>query len=140
MQVLGVLFMVMGAALRVGRCLLRFKWPVIALLVVAPLVITWSLEVFALNGLGLFSGLVVVRQVLKARQAGSSQKARPARQGKEFVMTTQAITMNGGAVRTRHSLEELVDRVIEALFGAQEEESRSSQRRRWRRASTMPGG
>ena len=36
-------------------------------------------------------------------------------------MTTQAITMNGGAVGTRHSLEELVDRVIEALFGVQEE-------------------
>ena len=52
MQVLGVLFMVMGAALRVARCLRRFKWPVMALLVVAPLVITWSLEVFALNGLG----------------------------------------------------------------------------------------
>ena len=46
MQVLGVLFMVMGAALRVGRCLRRFKWPILALLVVAPLVITWSLEVF----------------------------------------------------------------------------------------------
>ena len=38
-------------------------------------------------------------------------------------MTTQAITMNGGAVGTRHSLEELVDRVIEALFGVREEES-----------------
>ena len=36
-------------------------------------------------------------------------------------MTTQAITMNGGAVRTRHSLEELVDKVIEALFGAEED-------------------
>ncbi len=65
MQVLGVLFMVMGAALRVGRCLLRFKWPVIALLVVAPLVITWSLEVFALNGLGIFSWLVLARQLTR---------------------------------------------------------------------------
>ena len=36
-------------------------------------------------------------------------------------MTTQAITMNGGAVGTRRSLEELVDRVIKALFGVQEE-------------------
>ena len=37
-------------------------------------------------------------------------------------MTTQAITMSGGVVRTRASLEDLVDRVIEALFGANDEE------------------
>ena len=36
-------------------------------------------------------------------------------------MTTQAITINGGALSTRHSLEELVDRVIGALFGMEEE-------------------
>ncbi len=36
-------------------------------------------------------------------------------------MTTQAITMNGGAVSTRHSLEELVDRVLKSLFGVEEE-------------------
>ena len=65
MQVLGMFACAIGAALRVGRCMVRFKWPVLALLVVAPLAITWSLEVFALNGLGLFSGLVVVRQVLR---------------------------------------------------------------------------
>ena len=65
MQSLVVLTMVIGTALRVARCLVRFKWPVLALLIVAPLAITWSLEVFALNGLGLFSGFVVVRQVLK---------------------------------------------------------------------------
>ena len=38
-------------------------------------------------------------------------------------MTTQAITMNGGAVSAKHSLEELVDRVINALFGVQQEEA-----------------
>ena len=65
MQVLGMFASAIGAALRVARCLVRFKWPVLALLVVAPLAITWSLEVFALNGLGLFSGFVVVRQVLR---------------------------------------------------------------------------
>ncbi len=65
MQVLVVLSMVMSAVLRVALCLVRFKWPVLALLIVAPLAITWSLEVFALNGLGLFSGFVVVRQVLR---------------------------------------------------------------------------
>ena len=65
MQVLVVLSMVMGAVTRVARCLMRFKWPVLALLIVAPLAITWSLEVFALNWLGLFSGFVVVRQVLR---------------------------------------------------------------------------
>ncbi len=37
-------------------------------------------------------------------------------------MTTQAITVSGGVVRTRASLEDLVDRVIEALFGANDEE------------------
>ena len=37
-------------------------------------------------------------------------------------MTTQAITINGGALSTRHSLEELVDQVIGALFGMEEEE------------------
>ena len=52
MQVLGIFACVMGAVLRVVRCLARFKWPVLAILIVAPLVITWSLEVFALNGLG----------------------------------------------------------------------------------------
>ena len=65
MQALRVLFMVMGAALRVGRCLRRFKWPVLALLVVAPLAITWSLEVFALNGLGVLSWLVLARQLTR---------------------------------------------------------------------------
>ena len=65
MQVLGMFACAMCAALGVARCMVRFKWPVLALLVVAPLAITWSLEVFALNGLGLFSGLVVVRQVLR---------------------------------------------------------------------------
>ena len=65
MQVLGMFACAIGAALRVALCLVRFKWPVLALLVVAPLAITWSLEVFALNGLGLFSGFVVVRQVLR---------------------------------------------------------------------------
>ena len=65
MQVLGMFACAIDAALGVARCLVRFKWPVLALLIVAPLAITWSLEVFALNGLGLFSGLVVVRQVLR---------------------------------------------------------------------------
>ena len=65
MQVLGMFACAMGAVLGVVRCMVRFKWPVLALLVVAPLAITWSLEVFALNGLGLFSGFVVVRQVLR---------------------------------------------------------------------------
>lgn len=65
MQVLIVLSMVMGAALRVGRCLVRFKWPVLALLILAPLAITWSLEVFALNGLGIFSWLVLAKQVTR---------------------------------------------------------------------------
>ena len=65
MQVLGMFACVVGAAARVGRCLLRFKWPVIALLVVAPLAITWSLEVFALNGLGIFFWLVLARQLTR---------------------------------------------------------------------------
>ena len=65
MQVLIVLSMVMGAALRVGRCVVKFKWPILALLVVAPLAITWSLEVFALNGLGIFSWLVLAKQVTR---------------------------------------------------------------------------
>ena len=65
MQVLIVLSMVMGAALRVGRCLVRFKWPILALLVVAPLAITWSLEVFALNGLGIFSWLVLAKHLTR---------------------------------------------------------------------------
>ena len=65
MQVLGLFACVMGAALRVVRCLVRFKWPVLALLIVAPLVITWSLEVFALNGLGILSWLVLARQLTR---------------------------------------------------------------------------
>ena len=65
MQVLMMFGCVTGIALRVALCMVRFKWPVLAVLVVAPLAITWSLEVFALNGMGLFSGFVVVRQVLR---------------------------------------------------------------------------
>ena len=65
MQVLGIFACVMGAVLRVVRCLVRFKWPVLALLIVAPLVITWSLEVFALNGLGILSWLVLARQLTR---------------------------------------------------------------------------
>ena len=65
MQVLGIFACVMGAALRVVRCLVRFKWPVLAILIVAPLVITWSLEVFALNGLGVLSWLVLARQLTR---------------------------------------------------------------------------
>ena len=65
MQVLGIFACVMSAALRVVRCLVRFKWPVLALLIVAPLAITWSLEVFALNGLGILSWLVLARQLTR---------------------------------------------------------------------------
>ena len=65
MQVLGLIATVMGLALRAGRCLVRFKWPVLAVLLLAPLAITWSLEVFALNGLGMFSWFLLARHVLK---------------------------------------------------------------------------
>ncbi len=65
MQVLEMFACAMGAALRVGRCMVRIKWPVLALLVVAPLAITWSLEVFALNGLGILSWLVLARQLTR---------------------------------------------------------------------------
>ena len=65
MRVVGVLAMVMGLALGTVRCLVRFKWPVLAVLLVAPLVITWSPEVFALKGLGMFSWFVLARYVLK---------------------------------------------------------------------------
>ena len=63
-------------------------------------------------------------------------------------MTTQAITMNGGAVSTRHSLEELVDRVLEALFGMQQEETQEPtltvaksvhEARRMRKAGDLDG-
>ncbi len=63
-------------------------------------------------------------------------------------MTTQAITMNGGAVSTRHSLEELVDRVLEALFGVQQEETQEPaptvaksvhEARRMRKAGDLDG-
>ena len=37
-------------------------------------------------------------------------------------MTTQAMAIGGQAVRSQSRLEELVDRVIEALFGVEEEE------------------
>ena len=65
MRVLGLLAMFMGPALGAVRCLARFKWPVLAVLLLAPLVITWSPEVFALNGLGMFSWFVLARYVLK---------------------------------------------------------------------------
>ena len=65
MQVLRVFARVMGAALRVGSCAMRFRWPLLALLIVAPLVITWSVEVFALNGLGMFTWFVIGRHVLR---------------------------------------------------------------------------
>lgn len=65
MKVLGVLAVAVDPALRVVRCLVRFKWPVVAVLLLAPLAITWSPEVFALNGLGMFSWLLLVRHVLK---------------------------------------------------------------------------
>ena len=63
-------------------------------------------------------------------------------------MTTQAITMNGGAVSVKHSLEELVDRVINALFGVQQEEAQEPaptvaksvhEARRLRRAGDLDG-
>ncbi len=65
MQVLGLVATVMGLALGAGRCLVRFKWAVLAVLLLAPLAITWSLEVFALNGLGMFSWFLLVRHALK---------------------------------------------------------------------------
>ncbi len=65
MQVLRVFARVMGAALRVGSCVMRFKWPVLVVLLVAPLAITWSVEVFALNGLGMFTWFVIGRHVLR---------------------------------------------------------------------------
>ena len=65
MQVLGAFARVMGAAHKVGRCAMRFKWPILALLLVAPLVLTWSVEVFALNGLGMFTWFVIGRHILR---------------------------------------------------------------------------
>ncbi len=65
MQVLGLLATLTGLALMAVRCLARFKWPVLAVIALAPLVITWSPEVFALNGLGMFSWFVLARHVLK---------------------------------------------------------------------------
>ena len=65
MKVPRVFARVMGTALRVGRCVMRFRWPLLAVLLVAPLVITWSVEVFALNGLGMFTWFVIGRHVLR---------------------------------------------------------------------------
>ena len=65
MQILGLITTVVGLLLGVGRRLVRFKWPVLAVLLLAPLAITWSLEVFALNGLGMFSWFLLVRHALK---------------------------------------------------------------------------
>ena len=36
MKVLGVQYIVIGAALRAGMCLMGFKWPILVLLVVPP--------------------------------------------------------------------------------------------------------
>ncbi len=65
MQVLGMFACAMGAAIRVARCLVKFKWPVLGVLLLAPLVITWSLEVFALNGLGIFSWFLLARHAMR---------------------------------------------------------------------------
>ena len=65
MQVLRVFAWVMGAALKVGRFVMRFKWPVLVVLLVAPLAITWNFEVFAFNGLGMFSWFVIGQHVLR---------------------------------------------------------------------------
>lgn len=63
-------------------------------------------------------------------------------------MTTQAIAMNGGAVRSETRLEELVDRVIDALFSLQEEKvevpaptaaKRIHEARRLRQAGDLDG-
>ena len=65
MRVLTVFTRFMKAAMKLGMCARRYKWPIVSLLLVAPLAITWSPEVFALNGLGLFSWFLLVRHVLK---------------------------------------------------------------------------
>lgn len=65
MRVLVLITTVVGLLLGVGRRLVRFKWPVLAVLLLAPLAITWSLEVFALNGLGMFAWFLLARHVLK---------------------------------------------------------------------------
>ena len=65
MKVLRVFARVTSAALKVEKCVMRYKWPVLAVLVLAPLVITWNVEVFALNGLGMFTWFVIGRHVLR---------------------------------------------------------------------------
>ena len=65
MQVLGMFAYAMGAAIRAARRLVRFKRPVLAVLILAPLVITWSVEVFALNGLGIFFWFLLARHAMR---------------------------------------------------------------------------
>ena len=108
-----------------------------ALLLAGPLV-TGDGELVFLNAVGLGFGVLLLRrfarpngrqrtgrtQQAQRQQAARAQQARQtarATQTKEDTMTTQATTIGGTGTRPRPSLEELVDRLMAALFRAESE-------------------
>ena len=96
-----------------------------ALLLAGPLV-TGDGELVFLNAVGLGLGALLLRRF--ARHNGNRRRGRNRRNRrheqhnmKEDTMTTQATTIGGTGTRPRPSLEELVDRLMAALFRAEPE-------------------
>ena len=69
---------VMGVVVRLGRFLRRRKRAAIALLVIAPLLLTGDVEVFVLNMVGLGFGALLLRRFTRSRDRKQAAMERQA--------------------------------------------------------------
>ena len=132
MHVKELLPKVKGLAVKAGGFIRRRKRLTIAVVVAALLfgpLLTTDGELVFLNAVGLGLGALLLRRF--TRPGGRQRTGRAQRHNgngrqeqhnmKEDMMTTQATTIGGTGTRLRPSLEELVDRLMAALFRAEPE-------------------
>ena len=124
---------VKGLAVKAGGFIRRRKRLTIAVVVAALLfgpLLTTDGELVFLNAVGLGLGALLLRRFIRpggrqrtgrAQQAQRQRTAKATGNMKEDMMTTQATTIGGIGTRPRQSLEELVDRLMAALFRAEPE-------------------
>ena len=67
---------VMGVAVGLGRFLQRRKRAAVALLVIAPLLLTGDVEIFAMNLVGLGFGALLLRRFTRSRAGNQAAQAQ----------------------------------------------------------------
>ena len=87
---------VMGVVVRLGRFLRRRKRAAIALLVIAPLLLTGDGEVFVLNAVGLGFGALLLRRFARPRGRRRTGRARQAQRKDGTQRTARTQEHEGG--------------------------------------------